>query len=351
MHKQEVDDQESFFLPDLCRVNSVFLVVLGTQLMAFLVALLASPSGYFSWNYLGLVSLFGHWTVLTCAALFCVSRPWMARIGQVWATLFCLLIMQGVTVLYSLIASQVFEMMVVTDLWFVVRNMISAGIIGGIILRYFYLQNQWRIQKQAELRARLEALQSRIRPHFLFNSLNSIASLIAEDAARAEEAILDLSEIFRATLQTEKLKIPLSQELFLCERYLGIEQLRLGPRLRIEWNIDEACKQAEIPPLTLQPLVENAVYHGIQTRPEGGTLAITAELKGKYCYLIIRNPCLGDAEPRPRSEVGTGNRIAIDNIRHRLNALFGDQAVLKNSLHEGNYVVTVRFPVTPGQKE
>ena len=106
--------------------------------------------------------------------------------------------------LYSLIASQVFEMMVVTDLWFVVRNMISAGIIGGIILRYFYLQNQWRIQKQAELRRVSKPCNPRIRPHFSFNSLNSLASLIAEDAARAEEAILDLSEIFRATLQTEK---------------------------------------------------------------------------------------------------------------------------------------------------
>ncbi len=348
MEKAETDEQNTFYLPDLCRVNSVFLLVLCTQLMAFLVALLASPSGYFSWNYLGLVSLFGHWTVLTCAALLCVLRPWLARRGIVWATVLCLLMIEGVTAGYSVIASQVFSLAAVSDHWFVLRNMISAGIIGGVILRYFFLQNQWRLQKQAELRARLEALQSRIRPHFLFNSLNSIASLIAEDAVRAEEAILDLSEIFRATLRTERLKIPLAQELTLCERYLGIEQLRLGRRLEVVWDIDAACKLAEIPPLTLQPLVENAVYHGIQTRPEGGTLQIKAERKGKQCYLMIANPCTMEALVESQSTSGQGNRIAIANIRHRLTALFGEQAVLKSSIHDGQYVVTLRFPFNQG---
>ncbi len=339
-----VSDQ--FFLPDLCRVNAVFILVIVTQLVAFLFTLIAPSNNYFSWNYLGLVSLFGHWTVLTCAALLCISRRWLAGIALKTSAAICLLIILAVTFGYSLVAYYGFELTSTTsDDWFLIRNMIASAVIGSLILRYFYLQNQWRLQKQAELRARLEALQSRIRPHFLFNSLNSIASLIAVDPGRAEAAILDLSELFRATLKTDKLQVPLSEELDLCQRYLNIEQLRLGDRLCVVWSVGDGVRSIKIPPLTLQPLVENAVYHGIQPRRDGGTIEVKAEQRGGSVYLMVANP--SDLQPggRKRGQRAAGNQIAMDNIRHRITALYGERAVLKNSLHNNQYIVTLRFPI------
>ncbi|PID43698.1 MAG: histidine kinase [Proteobacteria bacterium] len=350
MKKTRATVSAPFFLPDLCRVNAVFLLVIVTQLLAFLFTLIAPNSNHFSWNYLGLVSLFGHWTVLTCAALLCVSRQWLASISLKISSLLCLLIILAVTFACSLLAYSVFELAANADFeWFLFRNMTASAVIGSFILRYFYLQNQWREQKHAELRARLEALQSRIRPHFLFNSLNSIASLIAVDPARAEDAILDLSEIFRATLKTDRLQIPLSEELDLCARYLNIEQLRLGDRLRIEWFIDKRVQNMEIPPLMLQPLVENAVYHGIQPRKEGGTIRVRTEKKADFVYIMISNPSDPESGGRKNSQRAAGNQIAIENIRHRITTLYGERAVLKCSLHNNQYVVTLRFPVMGGE--
>src|SRR5690606_35575629 len=134
---------------------------------------------------------------------------------------------------------------------------------------------------------RLQALQARIRPHFLFNSMNTIASLIATDPETAEEAVLDLAEVFRATLNQWDPLVPLEQELDLCQRYLHIEQLRLGARLRVEWRIEPRARQALVPPISLQPLVENAIYHGIQPLSPGGTVQIESYIRNSLLYVLI----------------------------------------------------------------
>ena len=124
---------------------------------------------------------------------------------------------------------------------------------SALLLRYFYLQSQWRRQQQAELRARIESLQARIRPHFLFNSLNSIASLVAIDPYKAEQAVLDLSDLFRASLAKPGTLVSWAEELELAKRYLSIEQYRLGERLQLDWQVDEVPDDLPIPQLTLQP--------------------------------------------------------------------------------------------------
>jgi len=221
-----------------------------------------------------------------------------------------------------------------------IRNLLMAAIITLMLLRYFYLQYQHREQERAWLEARVAALQARIQPHFLFNSMNTIASLIGSDPERAEEVVLDLSELFRASLNTagDRL-IPLRDELQLCRRYLAIETTRLGERLRVEWTLSREADDVPVPPLTLQPLLENAVYHGIQPLTSGGTISIETELSRDRLYLLIRNPL-----PERGDRSHRGHQMALDNIASRLAAVYGSDAALKTS-HDGErFTVTLRLP-------
>ncbi|CAN0587235.1 unnamed protein product, partial [Ectocarpus sp. 12 AP-2014] len=221
----------------------------------------------------------------------------------------------------------------------IAKKLLLALLIALMVLRYFYLQHQWQQQREAEMQARLTALQARIHPHFLFNSMNTIASLIAVNPERAEDAVLDLSELFRASLRSGDRLIPLKDELDLCRRYLDIEALRLGERLTLEWHIAPDLDKQAIPPLTLQPLLENAIYHGIQPRPEGGTVKLDASRRGQFVYVMVQNP-----RPDAGNSHHDGNRMALANIQSRLLALFGEQAVLKHSHQNDVYTVTLRLP-------
>ncbi|MNN21175.1 Sensor histidine kinase YehU [compost metagenome] len=210
---------------------------------------------------------------------------------------------------------------------------------SGLVLRYFYLQSQWRRQQQAELRARLEALQARIRPHFLFNSLNSIASLIASDPDKAELAVLDLSDLFRASLATPGSLVAWRDELALGRRYLSIEQYRLGERLQLDWQVAGVPDDLPIPQLTLQPLLENAIIHGIQPRIDGGRIEVQASYHDGLFQLCVSNPY--DSEP---AAVSRGTRQALGNIDARLVALFGPQATLSSERRDGRHFTCLRYP-------
>ncbi len=347
MNKSELNAQENqetdFFLPDLCKVQAVFILLIVTELVALLFALAHPSKELLEWNYLGLISLFGHWAVLTSAAILCVSRRQLAKLSTNKAATLSFVIILCVTLTYSLIADHFLRPQsgAEIDARFIFRNLVISAIIGGITLRYFYLQHQWQQQKQAELRARLEALQARIRPHFLFNSMNTIASLIATNPESAEEAVLDLSELFRATLNNKKMLIPLKDELELCKRYLHIEGLRLGSRMSVEWRLSSYDGSVLIPPLSLQPLVENAIYHGIQPRTEGGVITIESYRKKNTVYILISNPF----DEVTSGSHQQGNKIALDNIRSRFEAIYQQQAVMKTSQIDGHFTVTLRFPV------
>jgi two-component system sensor histidine kinase AlgZ len=227
------------------------------------------------------------------------------------------------------------------DLWFIFETILISIVLTGIILRYFYLQHLWQLQQRAELTSRVDALQARIRPHFLFNSLNSIAGLIHEDSDAAEDTVLDLAELFRATLKDSSQLVPLQQELDLCERYLRIEKLRLGERMEIIWKLGKLSQAAMVPPLSIQPLVENAIYHGIQPSAEGGQLIINASERDSCLYVMISNPLPAPDYQRTHQ----GNQMAMVNIKSRLQAFFGENAVLKSSQLNGRYTATLRVPL------
>jgi len=222
---------------------------------------------------------------------------------------------------------------------FVPRCISISAILAFLALRYFYVQQQWKQRIQLESQARVEALQARIRPHFLFNSMNIIASLIRTQPLLAEQAVEDLSELFRATLRDTGSTVPLSEEWILCRNYLRIEGLRLGDRLTVEADFSQVPEDASLPMLTLQPLVENAIYHGIQPLEKGGTIKIAARMEDNRVHILISNPV------PPFTPIRTsGNKIALANIRHRLNLLFGSQAKLKVDANPDRFEVTLIFP-------
>ncbi|WP_336367429.1 sensor histidine kinase [Marinobacter sp. C2H3] len=333
-----------FYVPDLCRVRAVFLLLITSELLVLVLAVVQADTGWIDWNYFGLLSLFVQWTTLTSAAVLCLLRRWLARLTVPRATLVMVLIVLLDVLAFSLFAEGVLNPAGEGFVWHTVaRKLLVALLIVLMVLRYFYLQHQWQQQREAEMGARLAALQARIQPHFLFNSMNTIASLIATRPDLAEEAVLDLSELFRASLRTTDRLIPLERELALCRRYLAIEALRLGDRLTVEWTISPGLEQQAIPPLTLQPLVENAIYHGIQPRPQGGTVRVEVSQRRDFVYLIVQNPApepQRDTHHRPHQ----GNRVAIANVQSRVQALFGEPAVLKHSQHDDVYTVTLRLP-------
>lgn len=340
--KQALSPEEadaSNFMPDLCQANAVLFLLLSTQLFALIITLITSRNALIDWEFLGLLSVYCHCIVLSCATVICQSRSWLSHYSVKWVACYGLC----VTVAVSGIFSGLFTHIIPTgslglDDDFILRSILISALVGGILLRYFYLQHQWRIQKQAELRSRLQALQARIRPHFLFNSMNSIASLVTIDPERAEDAILDLSQLFRATLNNQKMLISAEEELDLCKRYLNIEGLRLGERLKLDWQVADEIKPARIPPLSLQPLLENAIYHGIQPLTDGGTIQLKAFCEKDSAYIMISNPFVEKASK------SHGNQIALDNIRSRFTAIFGQSAVIKTSLLDACFTVTLRFP-------
>ncbi len=337
------ESEEFFFIPDLCRVQTVFFLLLLTQLLVVALCLGLSDATLLHWELLGLLSLYAHAITLSFAACLCFSRRYLSDRSLVFSATFFLFTNQLITLTISSLSSlRFFPFMFENPALFIIKSCLISLIIACILLRYFYLQAQWKEQKQSELRSRIEALQARIRPHFLFNSMNSIASLISVDPIKAEDAVLDLCSLFRATLNTQQTLIPLQEELDLCRQYLNIVALRLGKRLQLDWQVKDLDPELKIPPLSLQPLFENAIYHGIQPRTEGGTITIRAEKNSNSLTILISNPYTDELSSH------SGNRIALDNIRSRLQAILGDHAVLKTSKHNGLFTVTLRIPKYSG---
>jgi hypothetical protein len=191
------------------------------------------------------------------------------------------------------------------------------------------------LAREAELRA----LRAQVHPHFLFNSLNSISALVSMDPLRAREMCVLLAEFFRKTLALgEKSGVTLEDELAVARTYLAIEGLRLGTRLSVEEGVDEAARACLLPPLLLQPLVENAIRHGIATRPEGGVLRIEARTDGQRMHISVENPFDPEAPPRP------GMGVGLANVRRRLLAGYGDRARVDAERGEGLFRVAISMP-------
>lgn len=330
---------EHFTVPNLCSVSAISMLVLFGELLV-MVLLLAGPE--VTWVRLALLSLYVQWVALLAAGALCTSRPLFDRLRLVPGAVLAFVLVMGITLAVGVVADRVMAgalLGVPFDWGTLLRELIIASIIAALVLRYFYVQQQLREQEQAELRSRIQALQSRIRPHFLFNSMNIIASLIESEPETAESVVEDLSELFRASLNEAGSQVPLADELALCERYVRIEALRLGNRLTLDWQLETFPAHVRVPLLTLQPLLENAIYHGIQPLPEGGTIRVRVWVEDGGVNVEIDNPVADDPEP------SQGNRMALGNIRSRLAVLYGNAAELRDGVRDGRYVTTLRLPL------
>jgi two-component system, LytTR family, sensor histidine kinase AlgZ len=226
----------------------------------------------------------------------------------------------------------------------IVRSMLIALIVSAIGLNHLIARQKRALDEKSQQEAKMQALQSRIRPHFLFNSLNSVASLTRSDPARAEAVLHDLADLFRVLLADARKLVPISAEREISRQYLEIEKIRLGDRLQIKWNVGNLPRSAQIPALTMQPLLENAIYHGIEPRFAGGTIKIDMWTEGETLNIMISNP-LPDVRKSPH---GKGNKLAQENTLQRLKTQFGDRAAMQAFEEGGQYHVKIKMPIIHG---
>ena len=344
-------------LPDFCSPRAVLVVLVIVALTALLLALASAGFGPVFWTDLARNVLFLVWTGLLGAALLCAARPVIAARSAAVGSAIVLGIIVALVAVISAIAAWIMSSSWLNpeglfgvapgEAWlFMTRNMLIGFVIGGLALRYFYVTQQWRLNVESQARARVNALQARIRPHFLYNSMNTIASLTRSDPGLAEEAVQDLADLFRANLSEKRSLISLKEELEAARIYQRIEQLRMGERLRVRWDVQDLPMRALIPALTVQPLLENAIGHGVEHLEGGGEVIVEGNSHNGTVTLRVRNPL-----PPDSATTRSGHGIALDNIRERLSLLYGTAAEMTAGPEGSQFVVQLRFPETSGSAE
>lgn len=335
------------WMPDFCRPQALFGVMVAVEVAVLTAILLRPPQASGAWTDLFTASLLAQWLALSCAAVLCKLRAAIGRlpfaVGVALALALPVVIVGGATWVVAVLDQQLelgFTVPPAQTGRFVLVCMAVALLLTATLLRYFYVTAQWQTHVAAHAQAQVQALQARIRPHFLFNSMNSIAGLIRHEPASAERAVEDLSELFRAALGSGSGESSLAEELHLAERYLAIEALRLGARLAVEWVLpDDLPRALPLPRLILQPLVENAVVHGIARCPQGGTIRIEARVDGRFLQVRVGNPLPAVATP------SHGNHHAQDSIAQRLAHRYGPRARMTAGAQDGYYAATLFVPL------
>ena len=315
-------------LPDFRNLGVALRILLLGNIAGFAAALIQSQdAAQFAPQFTQAAVVLEPVLLLSLVSLYALSK-WLARLRYALGVALVLLLVAGWT---ALILSLGRVLGGGPTAYAMVRAWILGALLTACLAAYFFWRR--RAYSPALTESRLQALQARIRPHFLFNSLNAVLSLIRSEPKRAEEALEDLAELFRALMQDNRRLSTLADELALCRQYLNLEQLRLGERLHIDWDIATMPEDALVPQLLLQPLVENAIYHGIEPGMEPGTVRISIAREKNQVRLLLTNPYHPDYQHR------AGNRMALANIRERLALHFDVEASL------GTEVVGDRFEI------
>jgi len=327
--------------PLFCRWRLLLAVMAVTQVSVLLIGVGALKE--FSTVWLGVTSLYAQALALVTVLGVCIGQSWLGRLSARGAWLGSWVVAVVVALAFSYSAGIIGTVLGVGPgrqhfAIFVWQSLLAVALVGMALLRYLFVRAQWRAQVLAQSEARVQALQARIRPHFLFNSLNTIASLIPEEPLNAERAIEDLADLFRGSMRRADSLISLSEELDLARRYLQMEQRRLGDRLRVDWRVSELPEGASILPLTLQPLLENAVGHGIQPRADGGELKVYGRAEKDNIVITITNPLAPEAHRRG------GHGMALLNIRERMELAFGPAASLITHRSEDQFFAVLSLP-------
>lgn len=329
-------------LNSLWQAPVIIWVVLAGQGLAVVLTLAPGVQGDL-WVYFGLTSLVIQWvSLLTLGALYLIRHP-LSSLKPQYVAYVALLVLILIVSLVS-----VLSWLLLRDLWSMTHGgwqslflrlsgiALTVGLLG---LAAFH--NHWRVRQLAVMakQSELEALQARIRPHFLFNTLNTGAALVHQRPGDAEQLLLDLADLFRAALAGPR-EIPLEEELALTRRYLEIESLRFGNRLQVSWHLPAIIPAARIPTLSVQPLVENAIRHGIEPSPAGGQVEIRVDEVSGNALIFIRNPI------PPSGLTGrNGHNVGLKSTRARIHALTHGLGSLETSMADGHYSATIILPL------
>lgn len=332
-------------LPDLRNQGVSLRLLLGSHALLALAALLVLPAGgglaeWWATLLLG-VAWLEPWLVVNGLLLW-LLLPFWGRLPLRRAQ--AALLLQAAGSAWLLADSWRFLGVVET------AEGLRAALLGaaGMALLLGYCQLRAAALPPAVAEARLAALTTRIRPHFLFNSLNAVLGLIRAEPRRAEAVLENLAELLRALMRDNRELVPLSDEIALCRQYLEIEKLRLGERLQVQWQIADVPADCRLPPLMLQPLLENAIYHGIEPHPAPGPVVIRCWREGRQLHLELRNPL----PPTSATAMHSGNHLALANIRERLALAYDLEARLESGVvaegHESAYRVCITLPLGAG---
>ena len=320
-------------LPDFTSLGVIARVLLVVNGAAVAAALANSQS----WSEIGRrffeIALWVEPALFAVLAALYATSPLLARLRYAAGITSALVIVAVLTFALSAVQSFLGRE---PGWWALLRGVAIAIALAAALLEYFRLRD--RAFSPALAEARLQALQARIRPHFLFNSLNGVLAIIRSDPKRAEGALEDLADLFRSLLADNRQLIPLREEVSLCSQYLNLERMRLGDRLQIDWMIDSGVEDALVPPMLLQPLVENAVFHGIEPGLAAGSIEIRIRREADRLRIGLSNPY------HPEHQHRQGNRMALANIRERLQLHFDVEARLDTAIDGERYRIDMILP-------
>ncbi|MDH5648363.1 MAG: histidine kinase [Gammaproteobacteria bacterium] len=339
------------FLPNFCEGKMIINLVMIAEMLALVISLVMPvPSIFFS-NYfeaLFQISIFVQWIALACAAGLCLSRTYLTRLPNHMALITAYLILLLITFLVNECAVWVLwwtgKIASPRPAWYAhlhFQNLSISAIINALMLGYFLTKQELKQRTISEAQAKMQALQSRIRPHFVFNAMNIIASLTRSDPKKAETAIEDMSELFRMMLNEEETLVPVNKEIDVARKYLALEELRLDSRLQVTWDIGKFPRKAIMPILTLQPLLENAITHGVEPLPSGGAVSVTLWEEEDIIKIRITHP----APKQKKKDIGPDIDSALENIKQRFHTYYGDRAKIRWERQDNRFIISVSLPV------
>ena len=320
-------------LPDFCNLGVLLRILLGVESLVLFSIWLKGLEWSEMWRLFVSYSMVIQTSLLLTLLGLCLLHRWLVRLPYLIG------VMATITLAVVVVAEVMHAMSYLfadRRLLMSVRDLINVMGMSAMVLAYFYLRG--RALSPALTEARLQALQARIRPHFLFNSLNAVLSLVRSEPLRAERALENLADLFRVVMADNRHLSPLADEIELCRQYLELEALRLGDRLRVVWHVDKMPGLALVPPLMLQPLLENAVYHGIEPATQTGEININIYQSVGQLHIIIRNPYQRDGTHHG------GNKMALNNIKSRLMLHFDVEASLRTQIGDNYYQVHITMP-------
>lgn len=343
-------DPDGGILPNFCNDWVVFNVIVIAEMLAIVIALVSSRSFNNPILILLYTSILVQSIALVSAGALCLTRKYLNRLPKARAMIMAYLLLLCITWLvseltYWLLIFVKAEAFHIDRDSFLIQNLFVSAIVMALTLRYFVAKHELKLRSTSEAKAKMQALQSRMRPHFLFNSMNIIAGLTYSSPEKAEAALIDISDLFRMMLNDKENLVPVNNEIAIAEKYLALEKLRLDNRITIKWDIGKFPRKAIMPVLTLQPLLENAINYGIETQPHGGTINIKLWEEADKIHIHITSP----VPPKKNQAYSESYNEAFDVIRMRFQNHYGEDAYVDSQFTDTENNITVVLPVRGGK--